>query len=599
MPGIDYTKRYRDYARFTPAISEMYTRYVVNENPKREPPVSREALNFLDPETGLFYLPCSLYSAGQAAKSASGAHRTDMVTGREKSHTTILGDSGGFQIQTGAIKFKGDETRDRMMKWMEKNCDWSMILDFPTGGIGMGTINDHYDRLTAPLNPDLPDSGNAEALKALMEKNIAWVNANFPAEEAKNFKHDPLFYTCMLQTIINNDYFMKHRTPGATKFLNVVQGRSPSESRVWYENVKHYQLEGWSLASHHKENFEMTLGRIINMRDDNLLADRDWMHFLGVGKFQHGCVYTTIQRMVREQINPNFTISYDVSSPFTLAAYGKVFVGYNLDKNSWSIQGEKLDGKNFLREGSYDTEFFKKVQVTDKHGSGVWIKDKETGENLLDVDGKPIPKMKEVLDRVETTHYAGGPDSERPFLDVLREMFDERLGKVSGGRFIETEVGKQLKMGDICVNGDPKFTSTWDVVTYALLMNHNIQVHLEGVYETQDLYDKSDRNREDFDPHAHEKVPTELLQIRDVIHEVFQSETPHDVILKNRKILNYIAGSNAESGVVDYEGAGLTVIPVRDYKKEQNARKMFEEEEAAKRKAAEPSNPVGYDLFEF
>lgn len=605
MPGINYEDRYRDYARFTPAISEMYTRYVVNENPKREPPVSREALNFLDKNTGLFYLPCSLYSAGQAAKSASGAHRTDMVTGRDKAPTTILGDSGGFQIQTGAIKFKGDETRDRMMKWMEKNCDWSMILDFPTGGIAMGTIDSHMDRLTAPYDPELPDSGNAAALQALIDKNVAWVNANFPAEEAANFTHDPLFYTCMLQTIINNDYFMKHRTPGATKFLNVVQGRNPKESKIWYENVKHYDLEGWSLASHHKENFEMTLGRIINMRDDNLLADRNWMHFLGVGKFQHGCVYTTIQRMVREQINPNFTISYDVSSPFTLAAYGKVFVGYNLDKNSWSIQGEKLDGKNFLREGSYDTEHFKDVWATDKAGNPVWMKKKtqvdgvDVEEIILDRFGNYKPKMKEVLDYVTTTHYEGGPDSERPFLDVLKEMFDERLGKVSGGRFIETEVGKQLKMGDICVNGDPKFTSTWDVVTYALLMNHNIQVHLEGVYETQDLYDKSDRNRADFDPNAHEKVPTELLQIRDVIHEVFQSETPHDVILKNRKVLNLIAGSNAENGVVDYEGSGVKVANVRDHKKVLGARKEHEEALAEKWEAAQPTKMAGDDLFDF
>jgi len=576
MPGIDYTKRYRDYARFTPAISEMYTRYVVNENPKREPPVTRAELNFLDPETGLFYLPCSLYSAGQAAKSASGAHRTDMVTGRDKSHTTILGDSGGFQIQTGAIKFKGDDTRNRMMSWMEKNCDWSMILDFPTGGIQMGNIDQHYDRLTADLNPELPDSGNAQALNDLILKNGGDPNSY----------NDRMFYTCMLQTIINNDWFVQNRTPGATKFLNVVQGRNEAESRIWYENVKHYPFEGWSLASHHKENFEMTLSRIMQMRDDNLLADRDWMHFLGVGKFQHGCVYTTIQRQIREQLNPNFTISYDVSSPFTLAAYGKVFVGYNLDKNSWSIQGEKLDGKNFLREGSYDTEHFRSEQATDKHGNPVWLRDKTTGENLLDEHGNLSPKLREVLDRVETTHYEGGADSERPFLDVLKDMFNERLGKVSGGRFIETEVGKQLKMGDICVNGDPKFTSTWDVVTYALLMNHNIQVHLEGVFETQDLYDKGDP----------QFVPAELLQIKDVIEEVFRSETPMDVIARNRKVLNFIAGSNAENGVPDYSEFALS--NVKDHRTVQQARKEFEEAEAGKRAAAQPTK-LADDLFEF
>jgi len=557
MPGIDYSARYRDYARFTPAISEMYTRYVVNDNPKREPPVTRPELDFLNPETGLFYLPCSLYSAGQAAKSAGMSHKKDMVTGRDKSHTTILGDSGGFQIQTGAIKFKGDETRNRMMKWMEENCDWSMILDFPTGGIQMGNIDQHYDRLTADLNPDLPDSGNAETLKALILKN---------GGDPNNYA-DRMFYTCMLQTLINNDWFVANRTPGATKFLNVVQGRNPKESKVWYENVKHYPFEGWSLASHHKENFEMSLGRIIQMRDDGLLQDRDWMHFLGVGKFQHGCVYTTMQRCIRESINPNFTISYDVSSPFTLAAYGKVFVGYNLDKDSWSIQGEKLDGRNYLPTNTYE-DADGEIQI---------------GHEMISTGkGRIVYKLDESGNKIPLPER--GPDADRPFLDVLREMYEERLGQSAGGRFVETEVGKRLTMGDICVNVDPKFTSTWDVVSYALLMNHNIQVHLEGVFETQDLYDKGDP----------QFVPVELLQIRDVIHEVFQSETPMDVIKRNQKVLNFIAGSNASDGVLDYQ-----CFEVSSVKEHSGKQKALKEAAAAYLAENKPEPEVIKDLFRF
>lgn len=567
MPGIDYSARYRDYARFTPAISEMYTRYVVNENPKREPPVTRPELDFLNPNTGLFYLPCSLYSAGQAAKSAGGAHKTDMVTGRDKSHTTILGDSGGFQIQTGAIKFKGDETRNRMMKWMEENCDWSMILDFPTGGIGMGTIDQHYQRLTADLSPDLPDSGNAEVLKALILKN-----GGDPED-----KNDRYFYTCMLQTLINNDWFVQNRTPGATKFLNVVQGRNPEESRIWYENVKHYPFEGWSLASHHKENFVMSLSRIIQMRDDNLLQDRDWMHFLGVGKFQHGCVYTTMQRCIRESINPNFTISYDVSSPFTLAAYGKVFVGYNVDKNSWSIQGEKLDGRHYLPTNTYIDDDGVEQIGHEMLGTG-----KGRIKYLLDESGNKIPLP------------AKGSEADRPFLDVLRGMYEERLGKESGGRFVETEVGKRLAMGDICVNVDPKFTSTWDVVSYALLMNHNIQVHLEGVFETQDLYDKSDKNSSTYDPASLDLVPTELMQIRDVIKEVFQSETPMQVIEDNKTVLNFIAGSGASDGV-----QVLTDFDYADNKEHKAAVKTIKQMNAAYLAENKAQPAQVNDLFRF
>lgn len=555
MPKIDYSKRYKDYARFTPAISEMYTRYVVAESPKRYPPVTQAELDFLNHETGLFYLPCGLYSAGQAAKS-SGNHKKDMVTGRDKSHTMILGDSGGFQIQTGAIKFEGDKTRHRMMNWLEENCDWSMILDFPTGGIAVGNIDQHYNRLMSPLSPDVVDSGNEESLKELILKNGGDLNSYT----------DRMFYTCMLQTMINNDWFVQHRTPHKTKFLNVVQGRNASESKTWYENVKHYPFEGWSLASHHKENFEMALGRIINMRDDNLLADRDWLHFLGVGKFQHGCVYTTIQRLVREQINPNFTISYDVSSPFTLAAYGKVFLGYNLNKDSWSIQGEKLDGRHYLPTNTYlDDEGVEQI------GHEMISTGKGRIKYLLDENGEKIPLP------------VRGKDADRPFLEVLEEMFHERLDKVEGSRFIETEVGKRLTMGDLCVNVDPKFTSTWDVVTYALLMNHNVQVHLEGVFESQELYDKGDP----------EKVPLQLLELKAAVEEVFQSETPYDVIEKHRKILNYLASSNAENGVQVLDDFDMP--PVKDHREVFKKAKEYHAPHLAENK--ESPKPI-FDLFE-
>jgi hypothetical protein len=501
MPGIDFTKRYRDYARFTPAISEMYTRFVTNTSPKRPCPVPQQDLDFLDPNSNLFHISSALYSAGQAAKSDGAAGKICMVTGRNRSNTTVLGDSGGFQIQTGAIKFKGDETRNRMMKWMEANCDWSMILDFPTGGINMGTITPHTLRLKSEAGAldaqgkPVVDAGNGSLLAALCAEN--------GQSEAYN--------TCLLQTMINNDWFVANRTPGATNFLNVVQGRNPSESKIWYDKVKHYPFEGWSLAGPHKENFEMTLSRMIEMRDEGLLQDKNWMHFLGVGKLQHGCAYTTIQRCVRESINPNFTISYDVSSPFTLAAYGKLFLGYTLDKNSWSITGEKFDGKDYLPGGTKaHLPFLDEVRA-------LW------NEKIKEEAGKLDVIMHE-------DHWASS--------DIQAQ---EAL--MNNSRFVETEIGKRLRMDQVCVNDDTaekKFTSTWDVVTYAMMMNHNVQVHMEAVFEGQELYDRNDVDR----------VPADLLQMKLVIEEVFKSETPHDVIAANRKVLNSIAGDAAERGVL-------------------------------------------------
>lgn len=532
MPGIDFSKRYRDYARFLPAISEMYTRFVTNANPKRPCPVPQQDLDFLEPTSNLYHIPAALYSAGQAAKSKNAAHRKDMVTGRNKAHgNIILGDSGGFQIQQGSIKFTGDETRERMMRWLEANCDWSMVLDFPTGGIDMGTVPEHTKRLVA-------EGVDIEGFCKSLGLAPSYQNISFA--------------TCLKQTLINNDYFVQHRVPagqpGSTKFLNVVQGRTVEESNIWYEAVKHYNFEGWSLAGPHKENFDMTLTRFISMRDDGLLENKDWTHILGVGKLANGCAYTTMQRMIRKHYNPNFTISYDVSSPFTTAAYGNLFLGYTLDKNAWTIQSCKLDGRQYLP--AYNPkDAAQAIFELDERGNKILIKKGKKGKPD---EYKVLPNMSQDL-----------------FLEELRKHWDTKVfthtSSVVGedlvsmpdtndlrnnSRFVETEVGKQLKMGDICVNEDLKYTSTWDVVTYALLMNHNVQVHLEAVFESQELYDKGDVAR----------VPAEMLQIKEIIEEVLDPATknPHEIIKRNQKVLRFLSGDKAEAGVAMTEDFAFT-----------------------------------------
>jgi len=552
MPGIDFSKRYSDYARFLPATSEMYTRFVVSPKPKRVGPIAQSDLDFFNPSTNLWYLPCALYSAGQAAKSEGAAHRKDMITGRaDVKNTTVLGDSGGFQIQQGSIKFKGDVTRERMMRWLEVNCDWSMILDFPTGGINMGTIDAHYDRLKRDgdiyvlecfeFKKDKAGNYERQDGKRIVKKSLGYqpVNVDEFAEQMDLSINDPQtrgFATCMFQTLVNNEYFAHKRQTGATGFLNVVQGRTIEESDQWYEQVKHYSkasefganaFEGWSLAGPHKEKFTMTLTRLLGFRRDGLLEDKNWMHILGVGKLQNGCAYTTMQRMIRKHDNPEFTISYDVSSPFTTAAFGNLFMGYTLDRNGWTIQSEKMDGRQFL--GTLNDRYKRRFGK--------------------DFDG-----------------YAG----DEMFLDELRKIWDNMIDHPGefhneafegdldrlrqNSHFIETEIGKNLRMRDICVNVDKTLTSTWDVVTYAYLMNHNAQVHLEGVFESQDLYDRGDVDR----------VPVNMIMLKEAIEEILDPTTkdPYTLIKKYEKTLNSLAGDKTNAGVL--VGDALDQIPIAD-----------------------------------
>lgn len=138
-----------DDAIYLPAISETYARHDVSQPFPRDLKIHSSDLDYLDPANRLFHYPYALYSAGQAAKSDNSVQKNHLLSARDRSSSIILADSGGYQIQQGTIPFKGAATTLRMLRWMEKNGDYSMVLDFPTGGISRGNMTKHRKRLEA------------------------------------------------------------------------------------------------------------------------------------------------------------------------------------------------------------------------------------------------------------------------------------------------------------------------------------------------------------------------------------------------------------------------------------------------------------------
>ena len=92
-------------------------------------------LDFLNPSSRLFSIKYALASAGLFAKERGA----NMVTKRDREKTVIIGDSGGYQIIGGALDHRKADVRNKMLRWLEDNCDWSMTLDVPTKGIKNGT----------------------------------------------------------------------------------------------------------------------------------------------------------------------------------------------------------------------------------------------------------------------------------------------------------------------------------------------------------------------------------------------------------------------------------------------------------------------------
>lgn len=407
MP-VSYENSFENCAIYLPALGFDYAKFAHGGTFKRALPFTAQDLNFLDPHTNLFHYPWALLSAGQAATSLSGNDPLTMVSERDRSRSIVLGDSGGYQVQTGKIAYRGPETVRRMMRWMEANTDYSMALDFPTGGIPSGQIAKHAARLQAEGNEPLIEQG---------------ATGN---RQAKDFN------AALVQTSFNNQQFVLERIPGATRFLNVLQGRTEAESKAWYDHVKHYPFEGWAFAGGHREDFSLMLQRLIDLRDDKLLEKASWVHILGKSELDLACLYTTVQRAVRQHVHPTLQFSFDSASHSLMAANYQVYAGAFLDKRGWSMLGTPIADTALVgnQQGLYDYL-----------GSGILT----------------LPKT-----RKSAVGY-------HPYFHR-----------------VDTAVSRLITVGDICV--DAANRHSWDTASFHIIANHNTEAMVRAMNLAQSTF---------------------------------------------------------------------------------------------------------------
>ncbi|MCC4298328.1 hypothetical protein [Aurantimonas coralicida] len=442
-------------AIYLPAVSEAYARHDPTKPFARPCPIQPRDLDFCDPENSLFHYPYGLYSAGQAAKSANSITRKNLLSHRDRSRTVLLADSGGYQIQTGTIPFKGAETTLRMLRWMEQNGDYSMALDFPTGGISRGEMSKHRKRLE--------DEGHD--LSGMNASNGLGLDYN----------------ASLKQTCINNNLMVQERVPGATKLLNVLQGRNEAESSHWYETVKHYPFEGWSLAGSHQTSFAMTLNRIFDMADDGLLQKAQWLHVLGISKLWAAGVLSVLQRCIRDRFNPTLQLSFDSSGPFLSASQNVIFTGYVMDRRGWN---------------------FTQVNVRDATKP-------ELSMTLNEWAGKQRAP-KDAAEFVLHGHGLWGRPGQRAWSPVA------------------TALGATVTVGDLAGQNS---TGNLDEAGVRLLMNHNLQVFLEGIDAANDMFMF---NALDF-------IPTDYFKLKVLIEKAFQQDDPRPFLVQAGPHLDALA----------------------------------------------------------
>ena len=339
---VNLTPLQKDYAVYLPAISSFYSTYIAKQRLEEFIPKDRipkgfdrgvEGMNFLNADQGYFTYKYGLYSAGHAQLDLEKSMTQEsMIQDRDRPNTMILGDSGGYQIGKGVLKFdwlnfegpEANKTRQKILEWLELTADWSMMLDVPTWAC------DHI---------------------------------HSPKTGLKTFED------CLDKTKFNNKYFLENRL-GQTKWLNVLQGGDWDTAEKWYRGVKEFSdpavwgdkaAEGWAFGGANMCKMDITLRRLMTMRDEGMLTGKNWIHFLGTAQLDWSCYLTQIQRQIRKHINPELTISFDCASPFIATAHGLVYTNAQHTNKRWSVIMDKAPDTKALSKSDIPFPFESEV----------------------------------------------------------------------------------------------------------------------------------------------------------------------------------------------------------------------------------------------
>jgi hypothetical protein len=506
MTQDNLTAKQLDYAVFLPAISGFYATFVGKQrneqyvDPARFPAglTDMEQMNWLNSQKALFPYRWSLYSGGHANLDLTKQDWSeDMVRNREPG-TFMLGDSGGFQIAKGL--WEGDWKANSGCAKAEKKR--SSILKW------LDTISDYGMILDIPT----------------------WVIHDKKASDACGIK---TLEEAVDATKFNNEYFMKHRrgkANGGAKFLNVLQGDNHTSAETWYQTMKQYcdpavypdtHFDGWAMGGQNMCDVHLVLRRLIALKYDGLLQEgtHDWMHFLGTSKLEWAVLLTVIQRAVRKYANPAFSISFDCASPFLATANGQVYFENVFEHDSkWSYRmAPSADDKKYATD-------------TRKWSAGVVA------------DG--------VYDRWE----------DSPISDMLtmKDICIYRAGTPKPGVVLTEENFRDPDLYDVLpdVNKNGKWGKTsWDSFSYALLMGHNVWMHLTAVQEANRRFDAGEH------PAMMRRSTGDYAQFEDIVEAIFAAPTRED----SEAIIEY------------YDDYWMEIVGTRGFKgkKAKNARTQF------------------------
>ena len=320
----------------------------------------------------------------------------------------------------------------------------------------------------------------------------AWVSRSPAGQKATGITS---YQEAVNATRINNDYWMKNRT-GACKFLNVLQGENHTDADDWYNQMKDFcdpkkytdHFNGWAMGGQNMCDIHLVLKRLVTLRHDGLLEKgiHDVMHFLGTSKLEWAVLLTDIQRAVRKYHNENFTVTFDCASPFLATANGQIYC--QLETNNRSK----------------------------------WVY-------------RMVPSIDDKALANDTTLF--GPA-------FVRE------GKHHS--FMDSPITAELQAKDICIYGPGDLNkigkegkTSWDSFSYAIMMGHNVWMHINAVQEANRQYDNG------VIPNLLVQEQFDRVLFRDVVEAIFATDNKNEaeaVIKEFSRYWDTIIGTRGNTG---------------------------------------------------
>lgn len=225
------------------------------------------------------------------------------------SDSILFGDSGGYQICSGAIKYE-DKLLESIFNWLEENCNVGVVLDIP---------------------PRMAMAGK--------------------------------FDECLEISYKNYKYFADNQS-GSTKYLAVLQGDNLVSYKIWYDKVKGMPLNGWCLANITSFKNMMEALSILIDNKEHKKKETNYLHFLGVSKVFDFFIFLSLQN-VFNKLNYNIQITCDSSSPSNAMQFGHYYIPVNVGTGNFKSihipHRSKFEGK------MNETELLPKFNAADEY----------------------------------------------------------------------------------------------------------------------------------------------------------------------------------------------------------------------------------------